>query len=259
MSSKKIDILVLLLLMVIGVAYVNVTKDLFIGKSVISGFVWIIPPVTYLSLRKKKNWKKILVSTLLFGGLFGFVFEFIAEYTKAYSVVSVLFPFKLFGVLPLDNVLGHMMMTMLTIVFYEHFIDRERHHHLSKHLKYALLPGIFALAIVLFAFFYNPLLIHARYPYFTMGLAAIVPPLFLAYRRPQFIKNMAETAIYFFFFYFVAEIFAVRLGYWIYPGNNYVGWINIFGVTFPFEELFFWMLFYAASLVSYYELFIDEH
>ena len=47
---------------------------------------------------------------MLFGGLFGFIFEFIAEFNKAYSVVSVLFPFKVFGVLPLDNVAGHMMM-----------------------------------------------------------------------------------------------------------------------------------------------------
>jgi len=44
-----------------------------------------------------------------------------------------------------------------------------------------------------------------------------------------------------------------------YPGNNYVGWVNLFGITFPIEELLFWMLFYAASLVSYYELAVDVH
>lgn len=46
---------------------------------------------------------------------------------------------------------------------------------------------------------------------------------------------------------------------WVYEGNNYIGWISLFNTSFPFEELFFWMMFYAASIVSYYELFIDDH
>ena len=75
-------------------------------------------------MKWKKNWKKIIISTLVFGGLFGFIFEFIAEFNHAYSVISTITPFKIFGVLPIDNVLGHMMMTMLTVVFYEHFVDR---------------------------------------------------------------------------------------------------------------------------------------
>ncbi len=253
------DIIILLGFLLVGVIYANVTKDLYIGRSAFAGLVYTIPPVLYLSLRKKKNWKKVILATLIFGGLFGFLFEFIAEYNKAYSVVSVMFPFKIFGVLPIDNVLGHMMMTLLTIVFYEHFIDSELNHHISKHLKYAILPALFAIVTMFVLFFFSPSLLHSNHPYFYMGLAAIIPPLFLGFTRPQFIRNMALTAVYFFFFYFVAEIFAVRLGYWIYPGNNYVGWITVFNTTFPFEELFFWMMFYSASLVSYYELFIDDH
>lgn len=161
--------------------------------------------------------------------------------------------------MPIDNVLGHMLMTMLTVVFYEHFIDREKNQHISRHLLYAILPGLFVIFIVLAAFVYQPSLLQIKYPYFTMGLAAIIPPIFLAIKKPKFIKNMAETAIYFFFLYFAMELVAVKFNYWLYEGNNYIGWVSVFGITFPFEELFFWMLFYAASLVSYYELFIDEH
>lgn len=256
---KKLDILVLIGLLVVAVLYASLTRDMFIGKAAIAGVIYTIPPVIYLEIRRKKDWPKIIISTLVFGGLFGFLFEFIAEYTKAYSVISTIFPFKIFGVLPLDNVLGHMMMTLYTVVFYEHFVDREINHHISKHLKYAVLPAVFAIIAVIFIYFYKPTLLNSEYPYFYMGLAAIIPPIFLGFTRPKFIKNMAITAIYFFFFYFVAEVFAVSYNYWIYPGNNYVGWVSFFGITFPFEELFFWMMFYAASLVSYYELFIDDH
>lgn len=91
-----------------------------------------------------------------------------------------------------------------------------------------------------------------------MGIGAIVPPIFLGFKRPKLIRKMAETAIYFFFLYFIFEIVAVQLKWWIYPGNNYVGWVTIFNTTFPFEELFFWMMFYAASLVSYYEIFVND-
>lgn len=176
MRKKEVDIIVLLILLVIAVLYANITKDLYIGRSAIAGAIYILPPVLYLSLRKKKNWKKIIVSTLVFGGLFGFIFEFIAEFNKAYSVISILFPFRLFGVLPIDNVLGHMMMTLLTIVFYEHFIDREVNHHISKNLSHALLPALSAITFIILAFFFQPNLIRIGHPYLYMGLAAICPP-----------------------------------------------------------------------------------
>jgi hypothetical protein len=50
----------------------------------------------------------------------------------------------------------------------------------------------------------------------------------------------------------------VRLGYWAYPGTQYIGSVTLFGTTFPFEELFFWMLFYAPTLVAFYELFVSN-
>lgn len=257
MMSKKHDLLILILLIFLGVMYATLTQSLFIGRATISGAVSLILPVIYLGLRKKKNWPKIFVSTLVFGGIFGFIFEFVMEYNRAYSVVSTLFPFKVFGVMPIDNVLGHMMMTCLTVTFYEHFIDREKHHSISKNLWHAVLPGVAAVAIIIITFFVKPDVLTMRYPYLYGGIAAISAPLYLAYKRPQFIRNMAETAAYFFFFYFIIELFAVNLKYWIYPGNNYIGWVTFMNITFPFEELFFWMLFYAATLVSYYELFVD--
>lgn len=259
MRGKELDIFVLFFLASIGILYANLTKDLYIGKAAIAGAIYILPSVIYLGLRKKKNWAKITVSTLLFGGLFGFLFEFIQEFNHSYSVVSMIVPFKVFGVLPLDNVAGHIMMALLTVTFYEHFIEREINHHISKHLKYALLPSIFAIGVVILLYFFDPSALQTKYPYFYMGIAAILPPIFLGITQPRFVKNMVETAFYFFFFYLAIELVAVKNAWWIYRGNNYIGWVTVFGITFPFEELFFWMLFYSASLVSYYELFVDNH
>jgi hypothetical protein len=250
---------VLIGLLALGSIYAYITRNLFIGRPLIVGAVFSLLPAFYLCFRRKKNWNKIIVSVIVFGGIFGFLCDFYSEYTKAWHVVPLVIPYRILGVSSLDDILGFMMMTFLTVVFYEHFVEHERNKHISKNLDKAILPGIFAIIVLLLIYFLNPNLLQLQYPYFYMGIAAILPALFLAYNKPQFIKNMAETAIYFFFFYLIFEIFAVSYGYWIYPSNSYIGWINLLWIRFPFEELFFWMMFYAASLVSYYELFVDEY
>lgn len=258
LKKKRVDILVLIALLALASLCAYITAGSFFGKPLIVGCAFTIPPTIYLSLRKKKNWPKILISTFLFGGLFAFVLDFIAEYTHTWNTINLVFPYKILGIDPIDNILGYMLMTMFTVVFYEHFIDRQINHHISRNLVYAIFPGIFAAVVLVAIYLSSPSLLITRYPYLYMGIAAIIPVLVLCYKRPELIKKLALTAIYFFFFYFVFEIFAVAFNYWIYTGNNYVGWVSFFGLTYPFEEFFFWMMFYAASLVSYYEIFVDD-
>lgn len=257
MTPKKVDIVVLIFLLLLGGLYTYLTKGLFIGKALFSGLIFTIVPAIYLGLRAKKYWKKIIVSTFIFGGLFGFIFEFIQELNNSYHVVSRVFP-KILGTVPLDNVLGHMMMAFLTLVFYEHFIDRKKSPHISKNIVFALFPALLVIILSLIIFFITPNLLTVSYAYFYLGMAAILPPIVLGFEKPTFVKDMTVTAVYFFFLYFFIEIFAVKFGWWIYPGNYYIGKISVLGITYPLEELFFWMMFYAASLVSYYELFIDD-
>lgn len=259
MQGKKFDLLILFWLSVIGLLYAYIFRNDFIGKPLIGAALILTPSILYLGKRKKKNWKKIAVSTLVFGGLCGFLFEFVMEYTRSYNVAVITIPYKIFGVLPIDNIIAHMMMACLTVTFYEHFIDREVNPYISKHLKYALLPAVFAIVAEITIFFTHPTWLNLRYPYFYLGICAILPTFILGYTKPKFIKNMLETAVYFFSIYFMLELMAITLNYWIYQGDNYIGWVTLSHFTFPIEEIFFWMLFYAASIVSYYELFVDEH
>lgn len=257
MINKKIDILVLILFLFFGISYSIFTKDLLTGKALFAGAMFTLPQVIYLGIRENKPWKKIIFSTLIFGTLNGFFFEFIAEFNRSYSVVSTVFP-KILGIVPVDNILGHTMMTLLTFTFYEHFINTRKISSISSKSKYAILISLSAIVIGILMFIYNPNSLRFNYSYFYMGLAAIIPPIVLGIKKPQLIKDMAVTAIYFFFLYLSIELFAVRHNWWIYKGS-YIGSVTLFGYSFPFEELFFWMLFYAASLVSYYKIFIDRN
>jgi hypothetical protein len=256
-GNKGKDVVVLILFIILAAIYAFLTKDLFIGKALFVGMAFAVPPMIYMGFRKPKNWKKICVSAVLFGVLFAFPFDSIAEYTKTWTSVSLIFPWKIFGVEPIDNLLWYALMTAYTVTFYEHFIDRDKNHHLSRNLKYAIWPGVFA-SIALIFILVLKINIHFRYPYLIMGLAAITPPILLGLKHPPLIKKMLYTALYFFPVYFIYELFAANYSYWVYRGNNYIGWVTFLNVTFPFEELFFWMIFFAASLVSYYEIFIDD-
>lgn len=257
MTKKKVDVLVLISFLLFGILYSISTKDLFIGKAVFAFAIFTLPQVVYLGVRENKPWKKILFATLIFGTINGFLFEFIQEFNRSYSVVSIVFP-KILEIVPIDNILGHTMMALLTFTFYEHFINTRKSSSISPRSKYAVLISSGAIAISLFMFIYNPNLLRFDYSYFYMGLAATIPPIILEIKKPQLIRAMTVTAIYFFFLYLSMELLAVRNNWWIYKGS-YIGSVTLFSYSFPFEELFFWMLFYATSLVSYYKIFIDRN
>jgi len=151
-NGKRIDILVLIILVGLDIIYGQLTHGTFWGKPSIVGILGLIPSITYLGIRKKKNWKKIALATLLFGGIFGFIFEFRIDYNKVYIVHDTLLP-TLFGFLQLDIVLGHIMMACLTFVFYEHFVERDIDHHISRNLPFALIPGIIICIVLVLEYY----------------------------------------------------------------------------------------------------------
>jgi len=259
LSGKKLDAVVLIGLTGLSFLYAYLTANLYIGKPFFVFLFYTVTVVPYLSIRQKKDWKKIILATILFGVVFAFFLDFVAEFTQTWTVVSRVFEQKILGVVPIDNILAYMMMTLWTIVFYEHFVNDKKNKEVSPNFLFGLLLGLSAVAVTLVIYIIQPsFLLQLRYPYFYMGLAAITPTILLAIKKPNMIKKMAITTSYFFVLYLILELFAVDYSYWIYTGDNYIGRITVFGRTFPFEEFFFWMMFYAASLVSYYEIFIDD-
>lgn len=256
LTSNRIDLLVLCGLTALAFLYAVATAGTVLGKSLIGGAVFILPNVIYLGWRKPKPWRKIMAGALLFGLALGFFFEFIQEYAQAYTVMSRIFP-KLLGVVPLDNILGHFMMALLTFTFYEHFVAQKVKPHISGRFKYAIYLVAAMIASVLGIYFLQPSWLDMPYPYMIFGTLAILPIFTYLYRHPQAARDFSLMVPFFFFLYFVIEIAAVRYSWWTYPGNNYIGWVSLPGIRFPFEELFYWMLFYAAALTAYYKSLID--
>lgn len=255
--SKRTDLLVLCGLTALAFLYSVVTAGTVLGKSLLAGVFFILPSVTYLGWRRPKPWRKILASATLFGFCLGFFFEFIQEYTRAYTVLSPIFP-KLLGVVPLDNILGHFMMALLTFTFYEHFVAHKGNPKISPRFKYAIYLVALMITTVVALYYLNSPWLLLPYPYVIFGSLAIVPIFTYTYRHPQSVKDFCLMVPFFFFLYFVIEIAAVRYSWWTYPGHNHIGWVSLPGIRFPFEELLYWMLFYAAALTAYYKNFVDH-
>jgi hypothetical protein len=55
------------------------------------------------------------------------------------------------------------------------------------------------------------------------------------------------------------EIRAVRAGLWAFSDTpNYLAIITVAGVSFPAEEIVFWMILGPVVALAYYELFADD-
>lgn len=254
MSRKKFDFIVVYFLIILGV----VVTCVFHFQPLIGALLGLLPPALYLILREKKNLPKIFLAVIIFGALFGFIFEFMAEFNQTWLVPRVVFQWRVFGFLPiLDIILGYMLMTLLIVVFYEHFLDDERNKRISKNFLWALLPSCTVLIIIFLLYYAHRDFLKIPYFYLIAGSLAVAFPLIMSLRKPKFLKKLLQVSAFFFGVWFLIELAGLRITGWSFQGQ-YIGWVKVFGLAFPFEELFFWMMCYAATIVAYYEFFIDD-
>ena len=252
--NKRLDFLVVCFFVFLG-PFLTVIVNL---KPLEGGIISMLFPSIYLIVREKKNMKKIALAVLIFGGIFMGLFDFMETLNSAWVMERLVFSWRIFGVLPFDDVVGFSLMTLLVVTFYEHFIDDEKNKRISKNLMWALIPSaIVAVVFIIVSTFVVWEPFNIRYVYLFGGIVAIAVPLAVAYVKPKLITKLLSVSAFFFVVWFLAEIAAIKTGGLTFPGE-YIGTVTVFGATFPFEELFFWMMMYAASVVSYYELFIDD-
>ena len=85
----------------------------------------------------------------------------------------------------------------------------------------------------------------------------LIPVLFEAFAFPKVFIKIFKVVPYFFYLTLLYEVTALKLGWWAFPGERFVGWVSFFGAQFPFEEFFFWLALLSAAILSYYEFYDD--
>jgi hypothetical protein len=218
-------------------------------------------PCVYLTYRNPGIFKKSFAFAFLLSITLSAFIDAFAAVNGSWVVPESLFPFKILGVATVEVYIYGLLWVLYAVLFYEHFFDKgKKKDKISPHVKYLIGISVVLVAYALIAFFVNTDLLYIPYFYLLCGIVLVIIPLvlFLA-KYPKFIPRYAFTAVYFFLVLFLFEIAALYVGQWIFPAQDFIGFVNVFGFSFPFEELIIWMVAATAACLSYYEFFADDH
>jgi hypothetical protein len=251
---KRFDLLMLCVLLFFA-AWCSLYFRLGVVGSVV---LYLVVPTLYLCFREKKNYLKILLACTMLTA-FGTSLDVIGEHNLTWHIAlsSPVLTYLVWGVTPVGLLLWGFCVAFFTIVFYEHFLDDEKHPALSKNFLYALIPSGLLFFIVGFTALLNPHALDAPYAYLLLFGAAELPLLWVLLRKPTLLYKMLWLGAFFFALNFIFELTALSLHQWSFPGQ-YIGWVRIWGLSFPWEELVLWIALSSPTVIFYYETFFDD-
>lgn len=252
--GKKFDIAILLAFPLIAVGLSLAFKlNFFISTLLFYGL-----PAGYLTLRNKHAFGRTLIFTIPATLVAGLVFDYIAHFNGAWFVPTI-FPWRVLGVVPIEDFVWGFLYVYSILMFYEHFLDKGRHNLADKKMKYFIILLLLMVSLFLLAYFNQPGLLLNSYVYAKYGIVlSLIPVVLFLACFPKFIAKYAKIVLYFSIVSFLNELTALKLGHWTFPGRDFIGWVELFGQRFPFEEFFFYVLLGAVMILSYFEYFDDN-
>ncbi len=252
---RKLDIVALLSFPIIAVYFSLLLK----ANLVTSILLFFGLPSVYFSYRTPRMVLKTIIFALVLTVFIGPWADYIATVSGAWYVPNSAFPVRLFGVVTFDNLLWLFFFVYSVLIFYEHFCDKGKKELIDKRMKYLIWP-LFAVLFVFVLFLkQSPALLNIPYAYVWLGLVTVLLPASLFLRVfPNFLARYVKVSAYFFILSILFELTALELGQWSFPGTTFIGWVEIMGYRFPFEEFFFWCLLAVTAILSIYEFFDDD-
>jgi len=240
-------------------AIAGVVTVVFDTNLLISVILFLVLPSLYLMLRNPGIARKSTIFALLFSVPLSLFIDTLAAINGAWVVPVTVFPFRILGVSTVEVYLYGLFWVLFSVLFYEHFFDKGRKGEgFSRTTKYLIYLSIVLVFSVITLLYSNEPLLHIPYVYFILGTVFVPLPLLLfLYCYPQFTRRYIFIGLYFTAVLLLFEIAALEAGQWIFPGQ-FIGFIELYGYRFPFEELFIWMIMATPALLSYYEFFVDD-
>ena len=217
-------------------------------------------PALYLSLRGRKYIK----SALVFSGIISppaiIIVDYTAHLNGQWLIPYSILPFRLFEFVTVEVIAWAFLHLYFTAIFYEYFFDKTPNKKLwTRRVKILLAAstGVFLFFLALLAAKPDTFIIPYFYLlYGTFGI--LIPVIGYALFRPALVGKIVKVGVYFFYLTLVYELTALTLGWWSFPSSQFIGWVEIAGLRFPFEEFFFWLVLFSAWIVSAYEFSIDD-
>ncbi len=231
----------------------------FEPKPIISALIFFTFPTIYMiSKNRKLPYKKILTTSVLLTILIG-ILDILITASKGWLVPDeqLVIKMRLFGFAPIDEILWFFLLIFFLLVFYDYFIEKEKTKTLSKNVRWLVLLIGITTAIVSLLFLFG-LIAKIKFVYIFVGFIYMIPPfIIIVLKKPRFIKKFFFVTLPFFLINLAHELTALKIGQWNFPGE-YIGTVTLFGLSFPFEEFFFYIILGPAIGLAYYELFFDD-
>jgi hypothetical protein len=254
---RRVDYLVVIGMPLLATLITIVFKT----NQVISLLLFFILPSVYLTIREPKFLRKGLI-IILATIPFCFIIDYFAIRDGSWWVYSI-FPVRLMNGIPVEDFIWCASWFYYIIIFYEFFIDQYHSQEdapINKRYKKLIFGWMASLLIFLLLFIHINSYLEIPYFYLVFTVALGIIPLSIALiKKPKFIPKYAKTIAYFFPVNFLHEISALSANQWFFPGNHFIGWVEITRFRFPFEEFILWMLLGASYLLVWYEYFVDDN
>ncbi|MBS3134413.1 hypothetical protein J4214_04235 [Candidatus Woesearchaeota archaeon] len=256
-KKEKFDLIIFLLWPIFSAIF----SFVFELNNIASIILFLGVPCLYLTIRAKSHIFKSLYFSLPVSIVGMILIDYIAQKNSSWEMFpDSILSFKFFGLVTFEVILWAFLSVYFIILFYEYFI----HHEIVKRnwnpkMKYLMIFLILLMLIFVFFFAINPDFLRIHYFYLIFGTVLFfIPFLLQLFTYPKITQKMFFVGAYFFYFNFIYEVTALKLGWWIFPGQEFIGYVQLFDVAFPIEELLFWFILFALSILSFYEYF-DEN
>lgn len=247
---------ILYILPLVAVIFSLVTHANYLGTIL---FFWGVPSLLLTIWASQKALKTTLLA--LSATVFLVNLDIIFYVSRQWYVESTIFSHRLLGIVAWEDILYFFLFVYFPVIFWEHFYERQTFERLWTR-RMTRLTGVcvlFFLAILV-AWVWAPILLQIPYFYLIATILLVIIPLVLEVRaNPRFGLKFIRVSLYFGYVAILYELTGLYLGLWNYPSHQFVGWIEIVGLRFPIEELFAWILFGAAAILSWYEYFDDDN
>ena len=258
-STQWIDVVVLIALAVIA-TWASLYFELHLFAT---AFLFFGVPALYLGVqcRHKKQWKRILVMTFLFGTVGGALINHIAVVSGAWALSAtekLFFHYHIWGMFSIDDgVIWMTILALLVTLFYERFLDEGGKDKLPNRVWYAFVPMIIAVGVIAIGYTIDPQFWNLPFAYSIMAVCTLIPLVIIIVLKPRLILKFLKAALYFVPLFFLYEFVGLSLEQWFFPGQ-YVGMVHIGNMTLPMEEFVMWILLSSTILLACYELFVDD-
>ena len=226
--------------------------------------IFLVIPSLYLRARLGKSPNSLRFG-LYMGVPLAIIIDYLMEISNAWVLGTSFFgETRLFGYVFIEQIPWLFIFAYLVVMFYRRFVPAlsEEENQRLKKMKLSWLAGWHGFLFLSFvsAWFWAPELLIWRYAYLKVGLLiGVTPALYALGRYPFLFKRFLTPTVYFFYFSLIYELISLKMGHWAFPNQaEFLAYVELFGHSFPYEELIFWILLGPLCCLSYFELFGGE-